>query len=79
MNDVDCFGRGELFNPILGMGTSVSCVLVISHFFQLVLRPFGQPAPVAQILVSTFLLLLLALNTAFYQMFVREKGDLGLS
>ncbi|EPS71883.1 hypothetical protein M569_02872, partial [Genlisea aurea] len=46
----DCFGNGEFFNPILAMGTQVSCLLVISHFFQLLLKPLGQPAPLAQIL-----------------------------
>lgn len=43
---------GELFNPVLTMGTQISCLLVISHFFQLLLKPLGQPGPVAQILVS---------------------------
>ncbi|PIN07830.1 putative K+/H+-antiporter [Handroanthus impetiginosus] len=52
MDDGDCFGRGELFNPILAMGTQVSCLLVMSHFFQLLLKPLGQPGPVAQILAG---------------------------
>ncbi|XP_075499613.1 cation/H(+) antiporter 1-like [Primulina tabacum] len=46
---------GELFNPVLTMGTQVSCLLVISHFFQLFLKPLGQPAPVAQILAGFLL------------------------
>lgn len=50
----DCFERGgEVFNPVLTMGAQVSCLLVISHFFQLLLKPLGQPAPLAQILVRT--------------------------
>ncbi|KAH6797040.1 hypothetical protein C2S52_021594 [Perilla frutescens var. hirtella] len=49
----DCFERsGEFFNPVLTMGTQVSCLLVISHFFQLLIKPFGQPAPLAQILAG---------------------------
>ncbi|KAL9148573.1 hypothetical protein ABFS82_12G049900 [Erythranthe guttata] len=52
MDEDDCFGKGEVFNPVLAMGTQVSCLLVISHFFQLLLKPFGQPAPVAQILAG---------------------------
>lgn len=43
---------GELFNPVLTMGTQISCLLVISHFFQLLLKPLGQPGPVAQILAG---------------------------
>ncbi|KAG6403312.1 hypothetical protein SASPL_135529 [Salvia splendens] len=38
----DCFGRsGEFFNPVLTMGAQVSFLLVISHFFQLLLKAFG--------------------------------------
>lgn len=40
----------ELFNPVLTMGMQVSFILVVSHCFQLVLKPLGQPGPVAQIL-----------------------------
>ncbi|KAK3029147.1 hypothetical protein RJ639_039702 [Escallonia herrerae] len=42
----------ELFNPVLTTGAQVSCILVLSHFFQLALKPIGQPAPVAQILAG---------------------------
>ncbi|KAA8532042.1 hypothetical protein F0562_006816 [Nyssa sinensis] len=42
----------ELFNPVLTMGMQVSCILVLSHFFQLVLKPFGHPAPIAQMLAG---------------------------
>ncbi|KAL8549924.1 hypothetical protein ACS0TY_008672 [Phlomoides rotata] len=48
----NCVGNGEFFNPVLTMGTQVSCLLVISHFFQLLLKPLGQPAPLAQILAG---------------------------
>ncbi|XP_057469594.1 cation/H(+) antiporter 2-like [Actinidia eriantha] len=40
----------EIFNPVLTMGMQVSFILVISHFFELVLKPLGQAGPVAQIL-----------------------------
>ncbi|CAL5369032.1 unnamed protein product [Camellia sinensis] len=40
----------ELFNPVLTMGMQVSLILVLSHFFQLLLKPFGQPGPIAHIL-----------------------------
>ncbi|KAK4479969.1 hypothetical protein RD792_013023 [Penstemon davidsonii] len=47
-----CIMNGEFVNPVLTMGTQVSCLLVISHFFQLLLKPLGQPGPVAQILAG---------------------------
>ncbi|KAK6924552.1 Cation/H+ exchanger [Dillenia turbinata] len=37
-------------NPILTLGIEVSCLLVVSHIFQLILKPLGQPGPIAQIL-----------------------------
>ncbi|KAG8373608.1 hypothetical protein BUALT_Bualt11G0042000 [Buddleja alternifolia] len=52
MNYEDCFSKGEIFNPVLAVGTQVSCLLVISHVFQLLLRPLGQADPVAQILAG---------------------------
>ncbi|GER46778.1 cation proton exchanger [Striga asiatica] len=52
MDDVDCFGNNEVFNPIIQLGSQVACLLVISHFFQILLKPLGQPAPVAQILAG---------------------------
>ncbi|KAL3525212.1 hypothetical protein ACH5RR_013584 [Cinchona calisaya] len=39
-------------NPIISMSMQISCILVISHFFQLLLKPFGQTGPVAQILAG---------------------------
>jgi hypothetical protein len=42
----------NLFNPLTSMGMQVSCILVISHFFHLVLKALGQPGPIAQIFVS---------------------------
>lgn len=42
----------ELFNPVLTMGMQVSFILVVSHCFQLVLKPLHQPAPIAQILMA---------------------------
>ncbi|KAL0463747.1 UNVERIFIED_CONTAM: Cation/H(+) antiporter 2 [Sesamum latifolium] len=50
--DTDCLVKGDLFNPILAVGAQIACLLVISHFFLLLLRPLGQPAPVAQILAG---------------------------
>lgn len=41
-------------NPALSMTAQVSSVLVLSHVFQIFLKPLGQHAPVAQILVSMF-------------------------
>lgn len=43
--------QDDLFNPLSSMGVQVSFILVISHFFHLVLKSFGQPGPIAQILV----------------------------
>ncbi|XP_003603668.2 cation/H(+) antiporter 1 [Medicago truncatula] len=37
------------------MGMQVSCILVVSHFFNVVLRTLGQPGPVAQILAGLVL------------------------
>ncbi|XP_059624642.1 cation/H(+) antiporter 1-like [Cornus florida] len=45
----------DLFNPVLTMGMQVSCILVLSHVFQLVLKPLGQPGPIAQILAGLVL------------------------
>lgn len=45
----------EMFNPVSTMGMQVAFILVLSHCFQLVLKPLGQPGPIAQILVSTSL------------------------
>lgn len=47
--------NGDLINPLFTLGVEMSCILVLSHFFHLVLKPFGQPGPIAQILVSTSL------------------------
>lgn len=44
--------RDDIFNPLTSMGLQMACILVISHFFHLVLRALGQPGPIAQILVS---------------------------
>ncbi|KAL3630803.1 hypothetical protein CASFOL_023787 [Castilleja foliolosa] len=52
MEDVSCFGQNEVFNPIIQLGSQVACLLVMSHFFLLLLKPMGQPAPVAQILAG---------------------------
>ncbi|XP_047328339.1 cation/H(+) antiporter 2-like [Impatiens glandulifera] len=40
----------ELFNPMLAMGMQISLILVLSHLFQIVLKPLGQPGPISQIL-----------------------------
>lgn len=42
----------DMMNPALTMTTQVSAILVLSHVFQIFLKPLGQPAPLAQILVS---------------------------
>ncbi|RAL46729.1 hypothetical protein DM860_005008 [Cuscuta australis] len=45
----------ELFNPVLTMGMQYSCILVISHFLQILLKPLGQAAPIVQILAGFLL------------------------
>ncbi|KAL3653794.1 hypothetical protein CASFOL_003475 [Castilleja foliolosa] len=55
MDDGGCFGKTEVFNdfnPIIQLGAQVACILVMSHFFLLLLKPMGQPSPVAQILAG---------------------------
>ncbi|MFS8010326.1 hypothetical protein Hanom_Chr14g01295691 [Helianthus anomalus] len=43
--------ENDMMNPALTMTTQVSAILVLSHVFQIFLKPLGQPAPLAQILV----------------------------
>lgn len=45
-------GCDDWFNPVLSMATQVSSILAISHFFHILLKPLGQPGPVAQILAG---------------------------
>ncbi|XP_061358568.1 cation/H(+) antiporter 2-like [Gastrolobium bilobum] len=45
----------DLVNPLSSMGMQVSCILVVSHFFNVVLRTMGQPGPIAQILAGLVL------------------------
>lgn len=40
------------FNPLITTIFQVSCILVISHMFHILLKPLGQPGPFAQLLVS---------------------------
>ncbi|XP_054792148.1 cation/H(+) antiporter 2-like [Prosopis cineraria] len=47
--------QNDLINPLSSMGMQVSCILVISHFFNVVLKTFGQPGPIAQILAGVVL------------------------
>ncbi|KAI7726448.1 hypothetical protein M8C21_021358 [Ambrosia artemisiifolia] len=42
----------DMMNPALTMTTQVSAILVLSHVFQIFLKPLGQPAPLAQILAG---------------------------
>ncbi|MCI35089.1 cation/H(+) antiporter 1-like, partial [Trifolium medium] len=44
------FCKDDLVNPMSSMGMQVSCILVVSHFFNVLLRTVGQPGPIAQIL-----------------------------
>lgn len=44
--------QDDLVNPLSSMGMQVACILVISHFFHILLKALGQPGPIAQILVS---------------------------
>ncbi|POO03121.1 DNA-directed DNA polymerase [Trema orientale] len=45
----------DFFNPLTSMGMQMSCILVISHFFHLVLKTLGQPGPIAQIFAGLVL------------------------
>ncbi|KAF5460262.1 hypothetical protein F2P56_020145 [Juglans regia] len=45
----------DFFNPLTSMAMQVSGILVISHFFHLVLKAFGQPGPIAQIFAGLVL------------------------
>ncbi|KAI9115325.1 hypothetical protein K1719_013644 [Acacia pycnantha] len=47
--------QNDLINPLSSMCMQVSCILVISHFFNVVLKTFGQPGPIAQILAGVVL------------------------
>ncbi|XP_027339623.1 cation/H(+) antiporter 1-like [Abrus precatorius] len=49
------FCNNDLVNPLSSMGMQVSCILVVSHFFNVVLRTVGQPGPIAQILAGLVL------------------------
>lgn len=51
----DMFCNSDVVNPLSSMGMQVSCILVVSHFFNVVLRTVGQPGPIAQILVINHL------------------------
>ncbi|XP_022729313.1 cation/H(+) antiporter 2-like isoform X4 [Durio zibethinus] len=43
------------FNPLVTSLMQTSCILAISHFFHLLLKPVGQPGPVAQVLAGAVL------------------------
>ncbi|WCJ39172.1 Cation/H(+) antiporter 2 [Euphorbia peplus] len=43
------------FNPLITTTLQISGILVVSHFFHLILKPLGQPGPVAQILAGIVL------------------------
>ncbi|KAK8484515.1 hypothetical protein V6N12_057751 [Hibiscus sabdariffa] len=45
----------DSFNPLITTSFQVSCILVISHVFHLVLKPLGQPGPFAQLLAGVVL------------------------
>ncbi|MBA0559872.1 hypothetical protein Golob_016811 [Gossypium lobatum] len=40
------------FNPLITTIFQVSCILVISHMFHILLKPLGQPGPFAQLLAG---------------------------
>ncbi|OMO91153.1 Cation/H+ exchanger [Corchorus olitorius] len=49
-------GDGEYsFNPLITSLTQSSCILFISHVFHLLLKPVGQPGPVAQVFAGVLL------------------------
>ncbi|KAE8721236.1 hypothetical protein F3Y22_tig00016563pilonHSYRG00047 [Hibiscus syriacus] len=41
---------GDSFNPWVTSSFQVSCILVTSHIFHILLKPLGQPGPFAQLL-----------------------------
>ncbi|XP_062027020.1 cation/H(+) antiporter 2-like [Rosa rugosa] len=47
--------QDDLANPLAAMAVQVSCILVISHFFHILLKALGQPGPIAQILAGLVL------------------------
>ncbi|XP_045828442.1 cation/H(+) antiporter 2-like [Trifolium pratense] len=49
------FCKDDLVNPMSSMGLQVSCILVVSHFFNVLFRTVGQPGPIAQILAGLIL------------------------
>ncbi|XP_057731519.1 cation/H(+) antiporter 1-like [Arachis stenosperma] len=49
------FCDSDLVNPLSSMGMQVACILVVSHFFNVVLKTMGQTGPVAQILAGLVL------------------------
>uniref|UniRef100_A0A7N1A2V1 Cation/H+ exchanger domain-containing protein n=1 Tax=Kalanchoe fedtschenkoi TaxID=63787 RepID=A0A7N1A2V1_KALFE len=53
--EIEICGDEDTFNPVFSMGTQMFCLLVIAQLFQLVLKPLGQPRPIAQILAGVVL------------------------
>lgn len=53
-------------NPLITTTLQASGILVISHFFHIILKPMGQPGPVAQILVRPKSLYILRLEIIEY-------------
>ncbi|KAK7405448.1 hypothetical protein VNO78_06750 [Psophocarpus tetragonolobus] len=49
------FCDNDLVNPLSSMGMQVSCILVVSHVFNVIFRTVGQPGPIAQILAGLVL------------------------
>ncbi|KAK9036043.1 hypothetical protein V6N11_078064 [Hibiscus sabdariffa] len=43
---------GDSFNPWVTSSFQVSCILVTSHIFHILLKPLGQPGPFAQLLAG---------------------------
>ncbi|KAL9662838.1 hypothetical protein QQ045_027673 [Rhodiola kirilowii] len=54
-HETEICGDEDTFNPVFSMGTQMFCLLVIALLFQLVLKPLGQPGPIAQILAGVVL------------------------
>ncbi|GLT84193.1 hypothetical protein SLE2022_024400 [Rubroshorea leprosula] len=42
----------DAINPMIATSFQVACILVVSHIFHLLLKPLGQPGPVAQLLAG---------------------------
>uniref|UniRef100_A0A7N1A2A7 Cation/H+ exchanger domain-containing protein n=1 Tax=Kalanchoe fedtschenkoi TaxID=63787 RepID=A0A7N1A2A7_KALFE len=74
-SEIDICGDEDTFNPVFSMGTQMFCLLVIAQLFQLVLKPLGQPGPIAQILAGVVLGPTALSNISFVRDFFLMKSS----